>query len=179
MNILQPPMILLLSLSVIQFIILTQFNWRCAEKADSSRKYVGFRMNKGRFGAQLFHLISGYGIARTLNRTHYLSLQDGYIAHVVKFLRQFKDVFPRLQDTFVLAPYDAPETHVDFIGGCCNFLNPLRLYNNTAEYMFLKFKFGQHPKYFQDYLADIRQILKFSSVVEQTGEKSFRTVWKS
>ncbi|CAJ0605617.1 unnamed protein product [Cylicocyclus nassatus] len=128
MNVLPSPKILFLSLSVILFIIITQFDWRCAavKKADSPRKYLGFKMNKGRFGNQLFHFISGYGIARTLNRTHYLSLQDDAIAHVVNFLRQYKDVFPRLQDTFVLAPYDANETQVDFIGGCCNFLNPLR-----------------------------------------------------
>ncbi|CAJ0602547.1 unnamed protein product [Cylicocyclus nassatus] len=171
--------VFLLGLFVILFTIVA-VKWRSFdEKTESSRKYVGFRMNTGRFGAQLFHLIAGYGIGRTLNRTHYLSLQDGPIVHVVKYLRQFKEVFPRLQETFVIAPYDADETRVAFSTACCKFDNPLRLYNNTSKYLFLMLKFGQHPKYFQDYIEDIRKFLQFSENVKQMGEKNFTAAWKT
>ncbi|CAJ0607879.1 unnamed protein product, partial [Cylicocyclus nassatus] len=36
------------------------------------KKFVGFYLNAGRLGNQMFHMITGYGIARTMNRVHYL-----------------------------------------------------------------------------------------------------------
>ncbi|KIH56067.1 hypothetical protein ANCDUO_13756, partial [Ancylostoma duodenale] len=70
---------------------------------DDPNKYVGFHLNYGGFGNQLFHLITGYGIARRLNRIHYLPLNDGAIEHVKKYLQFFKQIFPRLQHTYVLS----------------------------------------------------------------------------
>lgn len=48
-------------------------------------KYVGFTINWGRMCNQLYHLITGYGIARTLNRVHYLPYNKDRLQHAQKY----------------------------------------------------------------------------------------------
>ncbi|KHJ97543.1 hypothetical protein OESDEN_02478 [Oesophagostomum dentatum] len=72
-------------------------------KSDN-RKYVGLYLNRGRIGNQIYQLMTGYGIARKLKRTHYLSIHDNSIALVAGYLRDLRKVFPRLHNTFVISP---------------------------------------------------------------------------
>ncbi|ETN87040.1 hypothetical protein NECAME_01197, partial [Necator americanus] len=119
----------------------------------------------------LFHLITGYGIARTLKRTHYLPFKKGVRDHVIKYLQQFSLIFPRLEQTYVLAEDGINQTQVSFAGSCCAYDNPLRLSNNTDTYLLLNFIYGQNPRYFEDYLPDIREILQFSVEMRRNGSE--------
>ncbi|EYC19391.1 hypothetical protein Y032_0024g1060 [Ancylostoma ceylanicum] len=62
------------------------------------------------------------------------------------------------------------ETVVPFANSCCVYDNPVRLANNNATYLLLNFIYGQNPRYFEDYLADVRQILKFSVDYSREGD---------
>ncbi|KHJ89263.1 hypothetical protein OESDEN_10916 [Oesophagostomum dentatum] len=128
-------------------------------------------------GNQLYHLITGYGIARTLNRTHYFSIRHNCMPPVVEYLRQLTNIFPRLHSTFVISPYEAEEAIVEFSASCCDYVNPLRLSNRNEDYLLLNMTFGQHPKYFEDYLADVRSILEFSDETIAQGSELLKG-WK-
>ncbi|KAK6754699.1 hypothetical protein RB195_013594 [Necator americanus] len=145
--------------------------WSPVDTGTDSKKFVGFHLNWGRFGNQLFHLITGYGIARTLKRTHYLPFKKGVRDHVIKYLQQFSLIFPRLEQTYVLAEDGINQTQVSFAGSCCAYDNPLRLSNNTDTYLLLNFIYGQNPRYFEDYLPDIREILQFSVEMRRNGSE--------
>ncbi|KAK6754720.1 hypothetical protein RB195_013605 [Necator americanus] len=141
---------------------------------NNTKKYenfVGFHLNWGRLGNQLFHLISGYGIARTLNRTHYLPYEKGVRDHVMKYLQHINHMFPRLGGTYVLAKDGVNQTTVNFVGSCCAYDDPLRFSNNTNQYLLLNFKYGQNPRFFEEYLPEIREILQFSKDMERNGSK--------
>ncbi|EYB88612.1 hypothetical protein Y032_0244g3529 [Ancylostoma ceylanicum] len=62
------------------------------------------------------------------------------------------------------------ETVVPFANSCCVYDNPVRLSNNNASYLLLNFIYGQNPRYFEDYIADVRQILKFSNDYRREGD---------
>ncbi|VDM72106.1 unnamed protein product [Strongylus vulgaris] len=46
----------------------------------------------------------------------------------------------------------------------------------TDEYLLLDFTFGQNPRYFEDYITDVRDILQFSEEVEQNGSEVIRAL---
>ncbi|KAL6733292.1 hypothetical protein Aduo_003949 [Ancylostoma duodenale] len=157
---------------VVQCVFLINiYNWQPSRKKNVPKKFVGFHLNYGRLGNQLFHLITGYGIARTLNRTHYLPFEDGVIQHVEKYLNHFKKVFPRLEQTYVIAQNGTTELTVSFAGSCCVYDEPLRLSNITNKYLLLGFYFGQNPRYFEKYLPDVRNILQFSEEMQRNGSE--------
>ncbi|KAL6737500.1 hypothetical protein Aduo_011136 [Ancylostoma duodenale] len=137
--------------------------------SDSKRKFVRFHLNQGRLGNQLFHLISGYGIARTLGRKHYLPYLNE-TDYVAQSLKQMTKVFPRLQETYVVAPEEVNETIVPFADSCCVYDNPFRLSNDNATYLLLDFIYAQNPRYFEKYLPDVRHILQFSSDYRREGD---------
>ncbi|KAL6737445.1 hypothetical protein Aduo_011088 [Ancylostoma duodenale] len=133
-----------------------------------NEKYVGFHLSRGRLGNQLFHLVTGYGIARTLGRKHYFP-NEGHKSHVLNYLQQITNVFPRLKDTYVFAPVSVNQTVVRFANSCCVYENPLRLWNNNARYLLLDFYFGQNPRYFVNYMSEIRKLLQFSNNYRREG----------
>ncbi|CAJ0608142.1 unnamed protein product [Cylicocyclus nassatus] len=137
-------------------------------KLTTQQKYVGFLLNDGRLGNQLFHMITGYGIARTLNRTHYLPF-NGWIEHVRKYLIRLEKVFPRLKQTYIFATNETKERVVPFAGSCCSYYDPLRLKNHTDQFLLLNFRFGHNPRYFEDYIGDIREILNFSEELRENA----------
>ncbi|KJH49629.1 hypothetical protein DICVIV_04239 [Dictyocaulus viviparus] len=146
-----------------------------ANVTSERQKYVGFHLNYGRLGNQLFHLITGYGIARTLSRIHYLPY-EGPRAHVTKYLKIFDQAFPNLRHTYILSTNDTNQTTVPFASGsCCNYDNPNRLLNHSAEYLLLNFIYGQNPHYFDEYLSEIRELLRFSNNARNLGEKLIGT----
>ncbi|RCN43414.1 hypothetical protein ANCCAN_10605 [Ancylostoma caninum] len=149
------------------------YNWQPYKKKTIPTKFVGFHLTYGRVGNQLFHLITGYGIARTLKRTHYLPYEDGMIQHVEKYLKSFKKVFPRLEQTYVIAQNRTDdEVIVPFaFGSCCVYDEPLRLINLTDKYLLLNFGYGQNPSYFEKYLPDVRNILQFSEEMQRNGSE--------
>ncbi|KAK6059487.1 hypothetical protein COOONC_02887, partial [Cooperia oncophora] len=51
---------------------------------------------------QLFHLISGYAIAKSIGRVHYLPYEKEHMEVVLKYLELFKRVFPALERTYIL-----------------------------------------------------------------------------
>ncbi|KAJ1349996.1 hypothetical protein KIN20_005692 [Parelaphostrongylus tenuis] len=132
-------------------------------------KYVGLHLNYGRLGNQLFHLITGYGIARTLGRIHYLPFENAR-SHVLNYLKIFDEAFPELRHTYVLSTNDTNQTLIAFAGSCCAYDNPNRLLNETAEYLLLNFVYGQNPRYFDKYLSEIRDLLRFSDKVRHEGK---------
>ncbi|KAK5985387.1 hypothetical protein GCK32_016250, partial [Trichostrongylus colubriformis] len=142
----------------------------------SDAKYVALRLNRGRLGNQLFHLITGYGIARTLHRIHYLPFQPDIRDYVQRYLDLFEEVFPRLQETYVLAQGGINETVVPFGGSCCSYDDPHRLVNHSAKYILLNFMYGQNPSYFEEYVDDIRRILKFSPRISTEGNSIIRSL---
>ncbi|KAL6737498.1 hypothetical protein Aduo_011135 [Ancylostoma duodenale] len=143
--------------------------WYIVDIFASNQKFVRFHLNYGRLGNQLFHFITGYGIARTLGRRHYIPfLKEN--DHVSRYLEQMTKVFPRLQETYVIAPANISETVVPFANSCCVYDNPSRLSNNNASYLLLNFIYGQNPRYFDKYLPDVRQILTFSDDYRREGD---------
>ncbi|PIO71379.1 hypothetical protein TELCIR_06723 [Teladorsagia circumcincta] len=90
-------------------------------------KYVGLHLNPGRMGNQLFHLINGYAIARTIGRVHYLPYENPSREVVVKYLKLFKRVFPALERTYLLDEDKINGTLVKFANNsCCTYDNPRR-----------------------------------------------------
>ncbi|CAJ0591775.1 unnamed protein product [Cylicocyclus nassatus] len=132
------------------------------------KKFVGFHTSHGRLGNQLFHMMTGYGIARTLNRTHYIPYEI-HRNHVMEYLCQMEKVFPRLKETYILAERETKQTIVPFSYWCCNYIDPSMYSGNTNQFLLLDFKYGQNPKYFADYIVDVRAILQFSKEAEKNG----------
>ncbi|RCN30276.1 hypothetical protein ANCCAN_23956 [Ancylostoma caninum] len=95
---------LVASLLIIQFgMIIWVQKWCIVDIFATNQKFVRFHLNHGRLGNQLFHFITGYGIARTLGRTHYIPFLNES-DHVPRYLKQMTKVFPRLRETYVIAP---------------------------------------------------------------------------
>lgn len=117
---------------------------------------------------QLFHLVTGYGIARTLNRVHYIP-NEKYLPHVQKYLNKFKEIFPLLHRSYTIAEDGINQTQVDFAGSCCAYDDPRRLANSSAKYLLLNFAYGQNPRYFEDYIGEVRNLLRFSPYVRGVG----------
>ncbi|CAJ0607880.1 unnamed protein product, partial [Cylicocyclus nassatus] len=63
------------------------------------------------------------------------------------------------------------ERRVPFAKSCCTYYDPKRLSNLTDQFLLLKFRFGQNPRYFEDYIVDVRGILKFSEEVKRNGSQ--------
>ncbi|EYC19396.1 hypothetical protein Y032_0024g1063 [Ancylostoma ceylanicum] len=161
---------LLITGIVIQFVMVIWLeNWSPMDISDSNQKFVRFHLNEGRLGNQLFHFISGYGIARMLRRKHYLPHLNE-TDYVLKNLKNMTKAFPRLQETYVVAPEDINETVVPFADSCCDYDNPFRLSNDNATYLLLDFVYAQNPQYFEKYLPDVRNILQFSSDYRREGD---------
>ncbi|KAJ1349994.1 hypothetical protein KIN20_005689 [Parelaphostrongylus tenuis] len=135
---------------------------------QEKRKYVGFHLNYGGLGNQLFHLITGYGIARTLTRIHYLPCEKPR-SYVLKQLQKIEEAFPLLRNTYVLSPNGTKESITPFAGSCCAYDNPRRLLSESAEHLLLNFIYGQNPRYFDEYLPEIRNLLRFSDKVRREG----------
>ncbi|WKY12946.1 hypothetical protein Q1695_004062 [Nippostrongylus brasiliensis] len=138
-------------------------------------KYVGFSLNWGRMGNQLFHLVTGYGIARTLGRVHYLP-KSGPLDHVKRYLKVFDKVFPALRESYVLMPNGSVEARVPFVGSCCGYEDPRRYLNHSATYLHLNFIYGQNPRFFEPYLDDVRRLLKFSEIFAKEGDYQIKTL---
>ncbi|WKY12949.1 hypothetical protein Q1695_004063 [Nippostrongylus brasiliensis] len=139
----------------------------------SPPKYVGLHLNAGRLGNQLFHLISGYGIARTLGRIHYLPCEETR-TYVLNFLKPVLETFPNLDHTYVVPQNVTNETIVPFSRTCCDYVNPERFLNHPSQYLLLDFSFAQNPRYFDNYLDDVRRILTFSSKAKTEGERNIQ-----
>ncbi|KAK6011908.1 hypothetical protein OSTOST_22994, partial [Ostertagia ostertagi] len=118
----------------------------------------------------LFHLINGYAIARTIGRVHYLPYEKESRKVVVKYLEIFKRVFPALESTYFLDQDRINGTLVKFANNsCCVYDNPRRLMSYTDKYLLLDFSWAQNPRYFEDILEEIRDILEFSPTVVSEG----------
>ncbi|XGW05977.1 hypothetical protein V3C99_016377 [Haemonchus contortus] len=139
-------------------------------RKPAESKYVGFLLNHSGLDSQLFHLITGYGIARVLGRTHYLPFNPVLQSHVQGYLNDFKEVFPRLEETYVLGPEELNVTAIPFGDSCCAYDNLIRLVNNSDKYILLKYKYGQKTCYFDGYLDAIRQFLTFSRSIRNEGD---------
>ncbi|CAJ0605780.1 unnamed protein product [Cylicocyclus nassatus] len=132
------------------------------------KKYVGLHLNTGRLGNQLFHLVSGYGIARTIDRIHYLPFENRR-AHVEKYLTYLGNVFPLLNRTYVLAKKGTKQRNIKFARKFDSYANPSRLKNFTDQYLLLDFFYAQNVRYFENYVAELRAILHFSEEMKSNG----------
>ncbi|CAJ0605658.1 unnamed protein product [Cylicocyclus nassatus] len=132
------------------------------------KKYVGFHLNTGRLGNQLFHLFSGYGIARTINRIHYLPFERDR-AYVEKYLTYLERVFPLLNRTYVLAKNGTKQRVVKFARRFDAYADPSSLKNFTDQFLLLDFVGAQNVRYFEEYAIDVRAILQFSEEIKSNG----------
>ncbi|CAJ0605776.1 unnamed protein product [Cylicocyclus nassatus] len=132
------------------------------------KKYVGLHLNIGRLGNQLFHLVSGYGIARTIDRIHYLPFEE-HRAHVEKYLTYLERVFPLLNRTYVLAKNGTKQRVVKFVRENNSYADPSRLKNFADQYLLLDFILAQNVRYFEDYAAELRAVLQFSEEMKSNG----------
>lgn len=89
---------------------------------------------------------------------------------VLKYLEDFKEIFPLLEHTYVIAPNGTSDSVVPFAGSCCTYDDPRRLSDHPATYLHLDVMYGQNPRYFKEYLDDVRRILRFSSDVCERGD---------
>ncbi|WKY11836.1 hypothetical protein Q1695_003424 [Nippostrongylus brasiliensis] len=144
--------------------------------AESAQKFVSFNLNVGRMGNQLFHLMTGYGIARSLERVHYIP-NSGPLEHVKQYLKEFDKIFPALRRSYVFQPSSSIETTVQFADSCCAYENPRKRYmNHSATYLRLNYSYGQNPRYFEDYLGEVRRLLKFSAATAKEGDYLIETL---
>ncbi|CAJ0608156.1 unnamed protein product [Cylicocyclus nassatus] len=77
-------------------------------------------------------MITGYGIARTMNRIHYLPYEGRVRIHVEKYLIYLERIFPRLKQTYVLAKRGTEQRKVRFASSCCTYYDPLRKHICTS-----------------------------------------------
>ncbi|KAK6059909.1 hypothetical protein COOONC_02439 [Cooperia oncophora] len=54
---------------------------------------------------------------------------------------------------------------------CCDYEDPKRLMNHTEKFIILAFSFAQNPRYFEDIIEEIREILKFSPHIVSEGKR--------
>ncbi|CAJ0608155.1 unnamed protein product [Cylicocyclus nassatus] len=120
-------------------------------------------------------MITGYGIAKTLDRIHYLPFQEPR-KYVEEQLVKLERIFPRLKQTYALAENGTEEKRVHFAGSCCSYDDPRRLRNVTDQFLLLQFYYGQNPRYFESYLEDVRDILQFSEEVIRNGTEKLQTL---
>ncbi|KAK6036498.1 hypothetical protein COOONC_25997 [Cooperia oncophora] len=110
-------------------LIIWIFSWLTSDTGDKAAdtKYVGLHLVSGRLGNQLFHLISGYAIAKSIGRVHYLPYEKEHMEVVLKYLELFKRVFPALERTYILGQIGINATVVPFANhSCCTYDNPKR-----------------------------------------------------
>uniref|UniRef100_A0A7I4Y1Y5 L-Fucosyltransferase n=1 Tax=Haemonchus contortus TaxID=6289 RepID=A0A7I4Y1Y5_HAECO len=137
---------------------------------EGGTKFVGLHLNGGRMGNQLFHLITGYAIAKTIGRVHYLPHEDECRGTVLKYLELFKQVFPALERTYYLEKDRINGTLVPFAKkSCCVYDDPRRLMNHPDKFLLLDFSFAQNPRYFEDMIDEIRELLEFSPNITSEG----------
>ncbi|KIH61604.1 hypothetical protein ANCDUO_08120 [Ancylostoma duodenale] len=74
--------------------------------------------------SKLFHLCTGYGIARRMGRTHYIEYDALNCNVTMAWLRRTVQIFPNLASSFVFIPEGANETRVDFANTCCEYIDP-------------------------------------------------------
>ncbi|KAJ1373449.1 hypothetical protein KIN20_035848 [Parelaphostrongylus tenuis] len=59
------------------------------------------------------------------------------------------------------------------LASCCAYGNPgKRLLNESAKFLLLDFAYGQNPRYFTDYLSEIRNLLRFSAKIRREGKQA-------
>ncbi|EYC28012.1 hypothetical protein Y032_0008g288 [Ancylostoma ceylanicum] len=173
---------------LISLLAAISFVWFFVEKSISSdhlrytteEKYVALRPIRHRIGNQLFHIASGYGIARTLKRKLYYSLPESFNI-TRKYLNQLAETFPKTARIYeILQNESVPQTEVqmatdtDMFKACCKFYNPCRLIHHPAKFLFLKMNLVQNRRYFEDYLPELHDILQFSEASRERGEHSLR-----
>ncbi|PAV87853.1 hypothetical protein WR25_06082 [Diploscapter pachys] len=78
------------------------------------RRYLTLEANGGRLGNQLFRVLSGFGIAKTLNRVNNFWVPSNYIPHVEPLRQQLEQIFPLLNSSYIISDID-DNGYPDFI----------------------------------------------------------------
>ncbi|CAJ0608208.1 unnamed protein product [Cylicocyclus nassatus] len=144
-------------------------------------RFLALQSNGGQVGNQLFHLCSGYAIAKKLNRRHYIRTlkADGF--YIGRHIQKIEEIFPRLKNTFTVMEVGGEHREPfaltkDGKVSCCEYEDPIRLQNNTAQFLVLDFHYAQNARYFEPILPEIRSLLKFSRKVIREG-KEIMKLW--
>ncbi|CAL2036567.1 unnamed protein product [Caenorhabditis brenneri] len=114
------------------------------------RKYLSSRLaSRSQLGNHLFELSSLVGIARTLNRTPVVFIQDWTYKRDLEYTNIS---FPGLIDQFLVINSTVPSTIRDtvFHDRCCIYQNPKVLLNIEDEHIHLTGTFYQSYKYFKE-----------------------------
>ncbi|VDL72098.1 unnamed protein product [Nippostrongylus brasiliensis] len=146
----------------------------------------------------MYRLLSGYGIARSLNRKLFI-LQDNSDPRVLRYYSAMGQAFPKLANDSILmmsrslrelqkidgsnhVPFNIISNEVEYTvvplmmgpSGqhlCYKYEDPSRYADHPAKFLVLNQIYAQNVRYFQDYLPEIRTLLEFSPHLRQRGER--------
>ncbi|WKX98744.1 hypothetical protein Q1695_013990 [Nippostrongylus brasiliensis] len=146
----------------------------------------------------MYRLLSGYGIARRLNRSLFF-LHDSFDKRVLGYYCEMGQAFAKLaNDSTLMRSTSLPGlekidgcNHVPFniisneaeytivplatdhegVPICYNYEDPSRYADHPAKSLMLNQIFAQNVRYFYDYLPEIRSLLEFSPHLQQRGER--------
>uniref|UniRef100_A0A158PMA4 Astacin domain-containing protein n=1 Tax=Angiostrongylus costaricensis TaxID=334426 RepID=A0A158PMA4_ANGCS len=126
----------------------------------------------------LFHLCSGYAIARKLGRRHYIRSLNAQGFYIGGHLEKITAIFPELVHTFIVLEarneYRVAFAQKDGVMSCCEYEDPTRLRGKTEQFLVLEIRYAQNVRYFEDMVSEIRQILQFSADVQRNGDDILR-----
>ncbi|KHJ84112.1 hypothetical protein OESDEN_16178, partial [Oesophagostomum dentatum] len=135
---------------------------------------------------QLFHICSGYGIAKKLGRRQYIRTLIINEFRIAKHIEKAEEIFPRLKNAFITMAslkyevgneYRVPFAQKNGKMACCEYEDPSRLENRTEQFLVLEIHYAQNVRYFQHILPEIRYLLEFSDKVKREGNKVVKH-WK-
>ncbi|CAD6189322.1 unnamed protein product [Caenorhabditis auriculariae] len=139
---------------------------------EDEEKWVALITPRGRVGNQLFYLINGFSIGKTLGRKHFVHSEN--MARALRVSKQVTDIFPKMEETFTIMDGEGEKKRkfaLDSrgISSCCTYEDPMPLKNHTATKLYLLSRWTQSYKYFLPYLEEIKKILEFSPKVVKEG----------
>ncbi|PAV70472.1 hypothetical protein WR25_19390 isoform G [Diploscapter pachys] len=144
------------------------------------RNTFSFESCCSQLGNQLYRIFTGYGIERTIHRTHIIRIDKSCRSTNEKQFEQLRATFPKLSkfintDTnFEISRYSESIMFANYHGviACCNYEDPTwRLLNRPEDHLHLNVTHVQNSLYFERYLSEIMKFLDFGDEVIEKGDK--------
>ncbi|WKX98745.1 hypothetical protein Q1695_013991 [Nippostrongylus brasiliensis] len=165
---------------------------------ETGHRFVALASCKTRLGNQMYRLLSGYGMARRLNRKLFFLINPSHL-HVLRYYSKMDLAFPKLANDNILKrssslsglprvkgsehlPFDVISAEVEYTVVpnaqsdegrqlCYHYDDPLTYADHPAKFLVLNQIYAQNVRYFQDYLPEIRSLLEFSPLLRRRGER--------
>ncbi|EYC14631.1 hypothetical protein Y032_0040g315 [Ancylostoma ceylanicum] len=163
------------------------------------KKFVTFQYGESRIGNQLFRLASGYGVARKLGRRFYFEVHR---KKMFDMLDRITDAFPATAENIVIRidpklnaknlTFRNSRLLVEYISNdtaavvlpfadnkgkatCWKYEDPSRYSGHPAKYLLLNTYCAQNARFFEDYLPEIREMLRFSETLTKKTQEKLRS----